>query len=70
MEWRRTHRLWAVQLKDAPSFDEFMGKRPVLSKEDKAERLWEQVEEERRTGVHVISECGEQCQHLKLNSSS
>ncbi len=27
MEWHRTYRLWRVQLgKDAPSFDEFMGR--------------------------------------------
>lgn len=70
MEWKRVYVLWSIQKSgEAVSFDQFMGRQPVLSDEEKFSRLREQIEEERNTGVHVITECGELCQHRKPNSS-
>jgi hypothetical protein len=69
MKWKRTYVLWGAQKKDPPSFDEFMGRAPILTKEEKAQSLWEQIEEERATGNHVISECGQLCRHRKPNLS-
>jgi hypothetical protein len=53
MKWRRTYRLWSVNLKDPASvtFDRFMGREPVLTEREKFDQLWELLEEDRKKGT-------------------
>jgi hypothetical protein len=45
MAWRRTYRIWATQVKEPPTFDEFMGRRKKLEDMSEEEILgaWEEV---------------------------
>lgn len=59
MEWKRVYTLWAVQIKgEAPSFDEFMGRKPVLSDEEKFQELWELLERDRAKAVPKVTDNG------------
>lgn len=55
MRWRRTFRLWAVQVKDPCSFDEFIGRQPALTQEAKFRQLWDAVERDRASGKKEIT---------------
>ena len=56
MEWARTYKLWCLHITgDKPSFDQFMGRAPVLSKEDKFADFWEALERD-RAGKRKVTE--------------
>lgn len=52
MEWRRTYVLWRLQVKEPMSYEQFMGRAPVLSPEEKFADFWELIERQREKEKH------------------
>jgi len=58
-EWKRVYVLWSIQKTgESISFDEFMGRKPVLAPADRFTDLWEMIERDRENPEPKVTEHG------------